>query len=243
MAKVLLLDIETAPHLGWVWGKYDQNVIKFKQHGFILSVAYQWLGEKDIHVKALPDYRGYDKNPTNDLPLIKEIKKLLDEADVVVAHNGDNFDLKKINARIVYYRLGSPSPYLTYDTLKISKKHFRFESNSLNDVCDHLGLGHKLPHLGFKMWEDCMDRDPIAWDNMKKYNVHDVFLLGELYPLLREWGRHPNLAMIDNKVGACPSCASDRIQKRGLMHLKTRSYQRLNCQECGTWFRGDYVKK
>ena len=30
-AKILFLDIETAPSLGWVWGKWQQNVIDFKE--------------------------------------------------------------------------------------------------------------------------------------------------------------------------------------------------------------------
>jgi hypothetical protein len=28
MAKVLFYDIETAPNLAYVWGQYDQNVVK-----------------------------------------------------------------------------------------------------------------------------------------------------------------------------------------------------------------------
>ena len=35
--KILLLDIETSPALGYVWKKWDTNVIEFKDSWYILS--------------------------------------------------------------------------------------------------------------------------------------------------------------------------------------------------------------
>ena len=39
-----------------------------------------------------------NKDKMNDFEICKELWKLLDEADVVIGHNGDAFDIKKTNA-------------------------------------------------------------------------------------------------------------------------------------------------
>src|ERR1700688_4966752 len=100
--KILLLDIETSPNLGWVWGKYQQDIIKFNKEWFILCFAAKWLDQSQIITKRLPDYNLYKKDSENDREVVRALWELLDEADVVVAHNGDEFDIKKINARIVF---------------------------------------------------------------------------------------------------------------------------------------------
>ena len=46
--KVLIFDIETAPSLGWVWGKYDQDVISFEKHWYMLSFAAKWLDTNKV---------------------------------------------------------------------------------------------------------------------------------------------------------------------------------------------------
>jgi DNA polymerase elongation subunit (family B) len=243
MAKILLLDIETAPSLGYVWGKYDQNVIRFLQDWYILSFAYRWFDtDQPIVCKALPDYPNYKRNKRDDKALCQDLWDLLNEADIVVAHNGDNFDIKKINARLVLHGIPPPAPYKTVDTLKLARKHFKFDSNRLNDLARVLGLGEKV-RIHADNWNDCMNGDMKAWAIMKEYNPHDIVLLEGLYVLLRAWGSHPDVALIAGHPGDCPTCGSDRVQRRGLIHLKTRSYQRLNCQACGSWFKGEYVKR
>lgn len=246
-ARILLLDIETAPSLGYVWGKYDQDVIEFERDWFILSFAAKWLDSKDILVKSLPDYKGYRKNPMDDSHLMVDLWKLLDEADIVVAHNGDSFDIKKINARFLVHKMLPPSNYKTVDTLKQVRKHFRFDSNRLGDVCKVLGIGAKIPHVGFALWKACMQGDATAWETMRDYNAQDVALLEDIYLRLRPWSAHPDVRLFSAGGGGdhqhdCPACASSHTQRRGIAVARTRKYQRWNCQDCGTWFQGDLEK-
>jgi hypothetical protein len=248
-AKILLLDIETAPGLGWAWSKFDTNIIEFERDWFILSIAYKWFGVDDkITVKALPGYTSYKKNPLDDSALIADIQKLLDEADIVVAHNGDSFDVKKINTRILVHNLPQPSPYKTFDTLKIARKNFKFDSNRLNDLCQVLGIGKKLPHVGFALWKGCMKGDMAAWETMVEYNAQDVNLLEEIYLRLRSWGNHPDVNLYGDTGSvvaslSCPSCGSHNVQRRGTAVSRTRKYQRLHCQDCGHWGQGDQIKE
>lgn len=245
-AKILLLDLETAPSVGYVWGKYDQNVIAFERDWFILSFAYKWLDEKDVVVHALPDYKNYKPARADDKPLIADLWKVLDDADIVVAHNGDSFDIKKSNARFLTHGLPPPSSYKTVDTLKIARKHFKFDSNKLNDLGEYLGVGSKLKHLGFAIWRGCMAGDEASWKTMVEYNAQDVSLLEKIYLKLRPWASHPDVRLYSDAAlhhrTDCPSCGSTKTQRRGRIIARTRKYQRWNCQSCGTWFQGDVMK-
>ena len=119
--KILLLDIENSPNLAYVWGKYQQDVVQFEREWFILSYAYKWLNDTKVQAKALPDYKKvFKKDSTNDEELLKDLWKILNEADIIIAHNGDEFDIKKINARFVFHGLTPPAPYKTIDTQSYS---------------------------------------------------------------------------------------------------------------------------
>ncbi len=238
MIRPLLVDIETCPNLSYVWGHYEQDVIKVSQSWYVLSVAWKRLGDKKINVKGLPDYLGYPKDKTNDKYLIKEIWSLLDSSEVVVAHNGDRFDLPKLNSRFVFHGMGPPSPYKSIDTLKISRKYFKFNSNRLNDLGLYLGLGSKLPHTGSTLWFSAMSGDLGAWRKMKAYNQQDVALLEAVYLKLRPWAsNHPRLSDY-TKNPVCPTCQSQKIQQRGIAVTRTGHRARMQCQECGAWFQG-----
>lgn len=242
--RILLFDIETAPNVSYTWGKYDQNVIEFKQEWYIMSFAYKWLDEDKVVCHALPEYKSYKKDREDDKELVKELHKLFNEADMVIAHNGDEFDIKKANARFIYHGLNPPAPYKTVDTKKIAKNNFKFNSNSLTDLGQHLGLGEKLPTGGFSLWKGCMSGDKKSWDTMIKYNKQDVKLLEQVYLKLRPWHKtHPNLGHFAEEKHSCPKCGSTHLQSRGLSKTLSSIYRRFQCQGCGAWSRAAQSEK
>lgn len=236
--KVLIFDIETAPNLGYIWEKYEQNVIAFKQERYLLSFAYMWLSDEKVHVKALPDYKLYKKEPQSDFCLVADLWKLFDEADVIIAHNGDGFDIKMANAAFMKHGLKPPEPYKTVDTLKVARQKFRFNSNKLDDLGDLLKLGRKVKTGGFDLWLGCLKGDKASWKLMKEYNGQDVVLLKDVYLKLRPWmTNHPNFNL-GRDVNCCPVCQSNHLQSRGFGITATTKYQRYQCQDCGKWSRG-----
>jgi uncharacterized protein YprB with RNaseH-like and TPR domain len=242
-AKILYIDIETAPSLGWVWAKWQTNVIDFKADWYILSVAWKWGHQDKVHVLGLNDFAGYKRHKENDKSLVKKIWSLLDEADVIVAHNGDEFDLPKINTRFLTHELSPTSPYKTVDTLKIARKVFKFDSNKLDDLGRYLGIGRKLPHTGFNLWQGCMLGDKDAWTKMKQYNMHDVELLSEVYSLMRAWDKnHPQINQGLTANEACPTCSSKNVQRRGFSYTLLRKKQRYQCLNCRRWYEGSAKK-
>lgn len=235
--KVLIFDIETAPSLGWVWGKFEQDVISFEQHWYILSFAAKWLGSNKIINYALPDFPGYSKNKENDKQLVEKLWSLMDEADIIIAHNGDKFDIKKSNARFLVHGLNPPSPYKTIDTLKIARKYFAFDSNRLDDLGKILGVGEKVSTGGFKLWEECMQGNKKAWAKMKKYNKQDVLLLEKVYLRLRSWLKlHPRVT--EESADVCHCCGSYNVQRRGYNYTKCNKFHRYFCKDCGAWTQG-----
>ena len=239
--KLLLFDIENSPSLAYIWGlKNDYVPYEFvESEWYIMCWAAKWLGQKKIYSSALPDFPRYNKDPTNDRDVVLSLWKLLDEADVVIAHNGKYFDVRKFNAKCVYHKISPPSPYRIIDTLMVARKHFMFTSNRLGDIGKYLGVGEKIQTGGFGLWRDCMNRSLSAWKRMVKYCKGDVLLLERVYEKLRPYmPKHPNLAVFrgDGSV-VCPKCGSEKVQKRGFLYTNTSRYRRFQCIACGGWGR------
>ncbi len=235
MPKVLFFDIETAPNLAYVWQHYDANVLAYESEWYILCFSYKWENEGPVQVVAIPDF---DTEMDDDSGVVQVLWDLLDEADIVVAHNGDKFDLKKANSRFVIHGLGPPSSYATVDTLKVARKHFNFNSNKLGDLGKTLKLGVKAQTGGFETWLGCMRGDPKAWAKMIKYAKQDTVLLEKVYLTLRPFmTNHPNRG-IEHDGEICPTCGSTDLASNGIRHTQTMHYRRLVCQKCGANSKG-----
>ncbi len=240
-AKIVFVDIETAPSLGWVWGKWEQNVIDFKKDWYMLSFAYKWADSGKVVKRGLIDYPDFANDKENDKALVEDLWAVFDQADIIIGHNGDSFDIRKSNSRFLTHGLNPPSPYKTVDTLKIARRAFKFDSNKLDDLGRYLGIGRKMPHTGFNLWKGCMDGDAKSWDVMKKYNGHDVELLEKVYYAVRAWAPvHPNVNK--GQLEACPKCGSNKTQRRGFSYTLLRKKQRFQCLGCSGWFEGSARK-
>lgn len=232
--RILLIDFESFPNLGYTWRKYDQNVIDFKQEYCMATFAGKWLGEGKIFAKGLPDYRGYRAGSYDDSKLVLEVRDLLDEADIVIAHNGDTFDVKLANARFLYNGLTPPSPFKTIDTKKLAKSIGLFNSHKLDDLGRYFGLGRKIDTT-FNLWLDCIAGSKPAWRKMIRYNKHDIRLLELVYFKLRPYMKKgPNLGVFMGDT-VCPKCGSKHLAQRGYAASSTHRYHKLQCQDCGGW--------
>jgi uncharacterized protein YprB with RNaseH-like and TPR domain len=240
--RIAFIDVETAPIDALVWTMFEANVIHVNEPTYLLCYAIKWVGQSRVTTRALCDYPGYARNKKSDKALLADLWADLDGADILVAHNGDSFDFKKINARLLVHGYKPPSPFKTVDTLKIARRHFKFDSNKLDNIGRYLQVGRKLPHTGKDLWLGCMRGDAKSWRTMRRYNAQDVHLLERVYEKLKPWAsNHPALTTYTERPG-CPVCSSTHTQQRGFNVAKTRKTPRLHCQDCGHWFTGS-VKK
>lgn len=239
-AKIVFFDIETAPTLAWVWRRFKENIglDQVVHDGWILCGAWKWLGCSEVHT-ARANKAGWMN--TDDRDVTVALWKVLDEADIVVAHNGKDFDVPLMNAAFVRHGLPPPSPYKVVDTKEEAKKAFRFPSNKLEGLCRFFGFGGKHK-TEFTLWTRCIDGDEVAWDRMVRYCACDVVKLERVYKkLLPFMTRHPNVSLYtDDDRPTCPKCNSKHIQWRGKKSYRTATsiYSAFQCQSCGGWGRG-----
>lgn len=234
--KIFIFDIETTPLTAYVWGLWSEarSFDSVEEDWCVLSWCGKWLDEDQIYWAA-----NNHKKPLDDSKTLAKLWEYLNEADIVVAHNGNKFDIKKVNARFLQLGLQPPSPYRKIDTLLEARKNFAFTSNRLDVLGQVLGLGRKIDNGGFKLWVRCMNGEKEAFDEMVEYNVQDVSLLEDVYLALRPWMQnHPNIAVFnDDEEEQCPKCGSDHLQWRGYATTQTGKYKRFQCQSCGGWGR------
>lgn len=235
--KILLIDIETSPNVAHVWGLFKQNVgiNQLMDSSRTMCLAWKWYGENKINFIK-------ERSPEKNQNVVDKAWELLDEADIIIHYNGKKFDIPTLNKEFILNHYAPPSPYKQVDLLSVAKKQFRFPSNKLDYVAKALGYTGKVAHEGHELWVRCMAGDKSAWSKMKEYNTHDVILLEEVYDRMLPWiTNHPNMALYTNPTEpTCPNCGGTHLQKRGQQHTNVMSYQRYQCNDCGTWVRGRY---
>jgi DNA polymerase elongation subunit (family B) len=234
--RILMLDIETAPHLAAIWGLYDQNVAtnQIIKPGYTLCWAAKWYDQKQVMFSSVLD---------GHRTMVREIHKLLSECDAVCHYNGTKFDIPTLNKEFLLLGLTPPAPYKQIDLLQTARRQFRLASNKLDYVASQLGLGSKVKHKGFDLWLECMAKKPGAWRTMRKYNKQDVALLELVYKRLLPWIKaHPNLSAYAGEI-CCPKCESHRAQARGYAVKELKRYQRFQCSDCGTWYQLPLAEK
>lgn len=191
--KVLILDIETAPMLSYVWGLFDQNIPlnMIRRDWFILSWTAKWLHEDKVMYKDQRGKKG--KSLENDKTLLTPLHKLMDEADIIIGQNSNAFDLKKLNSKFLEHNMGVPSPFKKIDTYLLAKRHFSLTSNKLEYMSKKFNKTYKKQDheefSGFKLWDECLKGNLKAWKSMEKYNNFDVLATEELFLRLAEFDK------------------------------------------------------
>lgn len=199
--KTLIIDIETSPIVGFVWGTWQQNLSheQINADWSILSYAAKWAGESKVFYEDTGG-RGV-KKVRDDSVLLPGIWKLLDEADRIVAQNGNKFDVKKINYRLAEHGFDPPSKYRVYDTLLASRRLFAATSHKLGWLSEHLTDTPKSKHRkfpGWELWTECLKDNPAAWKEMRKYNIQDIKATEKLWMRQQAWVRNrPMLGTYD----------------------------------------------
>lgn len=237
--KILLLDIETAPLSGYMWSLWKQNIglNQIISEWFMLCWSAKWIYSDEVFSGKLNKKELLSQD---DRRICSDLWKLLDEAELVVAHNGDRFDIPKINTRFIINGLNRPSPYRTIDTLTVARKQFGFSSNRLDALAGYFGFEHKLS-TDFTLWDRCVKGDTEAMDYMAQYCDRDVLLLEEVYLKIRNWiPNHPNIGLyFDTTEHICPNFGSTDLMEGKPYYTTVGRYQTFRCK-CGAISR---VKK
>jgi len=235
--KVLVFDIETSPMVVYTWGLFDLRVApsQILEDWSVLSYAAKWLDGEEVYYEDT----SKNKNPRDDSTLLSGIWKLLDDADIVITHNGTKFDSKKLNARFIQNGFQPPSKYRHFDTYRVAKSKFGFTSNKLEYITDKLNTNSKKSqhgsYPGFALWSACLKGDKNAWKEMKEYNIMDVISLEETARKLMPWDNSINWSIYSG-TEQC-SCGSTKLTKNGYHYTNSSKFQKYRCNSCGAEFR------
>lgn len=264
--KRLFFDIETTPYKGYFWNGYPKfiphDMVEEEQK--IICISYCWEGEDKVHrlnwenqysqnaieeikdllsksksietkqicQKIINDYlfKGCDKKLTYDFI------KIMNEADECIAHNGDRYDIKVLRTRAIFHRIPMFPKYKTLDTLKKYRTSFKFFSNKLDSIAKDLGVGAKLKHEGWSMWERCMKGDFEALTDMGNYCDVDIITLMDVFITAQNYFvNNTHTGVHNGKLKAsCPNCGSEDVSllKNNFTALGTiKRY--MECNPCG----------
>lgn len=228
---VILFDIETAPLIATSWDLYPKYLShdNILQDWFIICGAWKELGKK--LVSAVSITKGGD-----DYKVVKALRQVLKDADIVVGHNLDKFDVKKLNARLIYHKL-PPLPMVpTVDTLKEARKIAKFTSNRLDYLAKTLTGKGKI-HVDFSLWPAAMKGDRKALKEMVEYCKMDVVRLEDVYKVLKPYmTRHPHMGVLSGlqRDTSCNTCGGKTLIKSKVRIAASGwAQQQYVCKDCG----------
>jgi uncharacterized protein YprB with RNaseH-like and TPR domain len=119
------------------------------QERYVICAAWSWNDESKVNtVSVLDDPKRYAKDPHDDKHVIKVLHEILSQADVIVHHNGDAFDKRYVDTRILVNGLSALPPVPSIDTYKTAKSKLLLASNKLDYLGKLLGVGRKIHHVG-----------------------------------------------------------------------------------------------
>lgn len=236
--KILLIDIETAPAHGRFWQPFKTTIQHFQvtKPWFIICWAAKWFGESEIISDCVSPNEARMRH---DKRISKSIWGIVNEADVLIAHNLVRFDKRKLFARFIQNGLPKPRDSRMIDTLTQAQKHFAFLYHKLDYLNKIFSLRMK-DETDYQLWIDCEAGDQEALDYMLKYNESDILALEDLYVQLRPWmTSHPNLGLyVDDSDPMCPHCMSKDLEEDGEYRTDVSVFQAYRCNACGALPRG-----
>lgn len=232
--KRLFFDIETSPNVGLFWSAgYRQNIgyESIVKERAIICIAYKWAGEKTVHTLQWDSHQ-------NDKAMLKEFLKIANQADELIAHNGDKFDLPWIRTRCLFHGIEMFPTYTTLDTLVQARNKFRFNSNKIDYIAKFLGIGAKI-HTNYDMWKKIvLENNQKSLQEMVRYCKGDVSLLEKVYDKLSPHlptKTHHGVAAGKPKF-SCPGCGSTNMKlvRTRITATGVVKYQ-LQCKDCGKY--------
>lgn len=238
--RICFYDIETSLAKSYHFQQWKVNLSQKQkiQESHLLSHAWAW-GDGEVTGSILTRDEMLAHDPER---LVLECWSLLDNCDILVAHNGKRFDVKKVNGYFLQYGMPPPSPYRVIDTLLIAKQKFALPFNSLAYLAEFLDVEQKIDTGGVDLWIQCDQGSQEALDKMNEYCMGDIVTLRGVYNRLIGWSNDGvNLALYSDHGASCPHCSSDDVSviQGKYSYTVARKYQAYRCNGCGAVLRSN----
>lgn len=234
--RILYFDLETSPCKGWFWRPGYNLRIGYHQvteDAKIICASWKWGDAEEIH--------HADWGPTkNDALVLKPLLKAMNKADLIIAHNGDRFDIPWVRTRALANGILTLPRWKSLDTLKSVRSNLKLPSNRLDDVGKYFGIGAKVPVDG-TLWQNIVFGDQSRMQEMLDYCDGDITLLQSVHELIEGVVPHKiHKGVADGgEKWSCPACGSPKIgyEKERPTVTGTLKYQmRCRAKACRRYF-------
>lgn len=240
MSKIIIWDIETTPVKMYKWDLLPSYVSpdNIIEDWSIICGAWKELDSDTTYAVQCTQIG-------DDYDVCLKLREALSDADIIVHHYGDKFDIKKLNARLIFHKL-PPLPLIpTVDTKKEAKKIAAFSSNKLDYLAQIL-VGKRKKHVEYGLWLDVMAGSKPALKEMVEYNMVDVEVLEDVYKCLKPYMKsHPHVGALkgEDRNCSCRVCGSTKVKRNGIrVTASGLKRQEVQCQKCGAYSRVPMAK-
>jgi uncharacterized protein YprB with RNaseH-like and TPR domain len=217
--KILLFDIETTGLRA--------------DFGNLLGCCWLWYGEKKVHTLSIVDTEAYARGePWDDGELVKKIYELLLEADYIVFHYGDRFDLKFVKSKMIRHGLYMPKVQ-TVDTWMVARTNLLLQRNSMDNLADFFETSRK-GKVAKKEWMMAGYGKRSSINKIMKYCKQDIVTLLGVFEILKPYCSNINYNLHYNQDG-CPRCGSLNLIKQGFKYTAAGKVQKMQCTDCHGW--------
>lgn len=201
----------------------------------IICICYKWEDDKTVYHLTW-DSKHSDKD------MLKTFVRIANQADEVVAHNGDRFDLPWIRTRCLIHRIPFSVSFTQVDTLKMSRYGFKFNSNRLDYLGQIMKEGRKNDHSGLDLWIKIVEKsDKKAMKQMLDYCKQDVLLLEKVFKRLYDYSKpKTHKAVFENgHRWGCPTCGNtDHIRvNKTYVSASGVTNRYMQCNNCHTFYK------
>lgn len=249
--RILIADIERLPG----YAKVSHRGLTIEGHFWDLNSFKHTTGRR-IHPDDVIEWprticaagRFYGDKDTmfaaewEDPAFLDDVWEWIDQADILVGHNVDRFDLRMLRSGWIEQGYAPPSPVKIVDTLKVARSELGMESNTLDSLCQRLGVKTKTDKYDPAVARAAVEGDEKAQKKLRAYNIGDIAASTALYDRLRPWIKnHPHLSMLNGEEWGCPNCGETNISNHptGDAFANVQKYRAYQCPKCGTHIRGN----
>lgn len=218
--RILLIDIESTDL------KAD--------FGWMMGFGWQWYGEDKVHTIGIHQTKPFLKGRVDDdSELTRLAYELITQADSVVFHYGDRFDMKFIKTRLLAIGLYLPKIH-TVDTWMVSRSNLLLQRNSMAKIAEFVG-GQQKGHEGMMVWRKARLGHVPSIRKIMKYCAQDIRTLHSVFEKLR-----PYCKMVNHNefyaVKGCKNCGSQNYKMNGKKYRLGGIVQEYQCNDCSTYF-------
>lgn len=192
-----------------------------------ICAAWKFYDEDEVQFAAEWEVGGY-------AGFMARVWEAVDQADALVGHNAASFDGKHLEGGWAMLGMPSPSPYKVIDTLKVARRSFAMESNTLDSLAKRLGVDAKTDKYSPVVAKAAVAGDKAAQEKLAEYNRGDIVASEAVFDRLRPYAKGlPHMGMWVDDENACPNCGETMKPTGKRVHANVQAYGGMTCPSCG----------